>query len=174
MDIIAHILGFSAMALSFYSATLKDDQKLIIYQIFVNFLFIPHFILLGSYSTALVVTFIMFRIIAAYKYNNNLIYSLFMASGVLQLCYVFYSHLPWFEYLPVLSSILVTHTYFKLRGIPMRITFIAGGVLWIIAAINLNSPSVALINFVGILIHCSTIFRLSKENEVKSASTAPT
>lgn len=143
MEILAHLLGYSAMAISLYSCTFKDDKKLILFQIFVNLLFIPHFLLLGSFSTAIVVTFIMLRIISAYKYNNNYTYSLFMIVGCIQLFYVGYQNLPWFEFLPVLSSIIVTHTYFKLKGITMRATFIVGGILWIIAAINLNSPSVS-------------------------------
>ncbi len=163
MEILAHLFGYSGMAISLYSCTFKDDQKLLLFQIFVNLLFIPHFILLGSYSTAIVVTFIMLRIIAAYKYNNNYTYFLFIIIGFSQLFYVGYQNLPWFEFLPILSSIIVTHTYFKLKGITMRATFILGGILWIIAALHLDSPSVAIINGVGILIHIHTIFRLHKD-----------
>lgn len=164
-EIFAHLFGYAAMGIGFYSLTFKEDQKLIIFQIFVNLLLIPHFILLGSYSTALVATFIMLRIMAAYKYKNNYTYSFFMLVGFAQLVYIAYIQMPFAEYLPIIASILVTHTYFKMNGIPMRITFIIGGFLWIATGLLLNSYSVAIINGIGILIHCTTIFRLHKDKK---------
>lgn len=164
MEIFAHILGFGVLILSLYSLTKKDDKKLTFYQIIVNLLLIPHFLLLGSTQSAIAAAIICVRVLAAYKYNNNYTYLFFMSAGFLHLSWAFYTGIDFYEYFPIISGIIVTHTYFKLTQIKMRVCFIIGGVCWIIAGIGLGSYSVAIINFLGILMHISTIYRINKDN----------
>lgn len=165
MNYFAELFGWSAMLVGFYSLTSKDDEKLTFLQIIVNLLFIPHFILLGSVSSAVVVGFIALRIFSAYKYKNNYTYTFFMLAGIMQFAYALYGQVAWFEYLPIISSMLVTHTYFKLKQIPMRVLFIVGGILWVIAGTMLNSSSIVVANGLGIVIHFITIYRIYKDSK---------
>lgn len=166
MENLGHIFGYLSLLLGWYSLTLKNDRKLTFYQIIVNALLIPHFFLLGSASSAVAVAFITLRVLTAYLYKNNITYSIFMLLGIAQLFYAGYQSLPWYEYLPILAGILVTHTYFKLEKIPMRILFIIGGVLWIIASMAMESYSVAILNFTGIIIHLITMARIYKDDKL--------
>lgn len=163
MELTAHIIGGIAAIIGFYSLTQKNDEKLFILQIIMNALLIPHFWLLGFESSAVVVLLITLRISAAYKYNNKMTYWIFMIAPFFQAGYMYYQNIEYFEYLGVIASLISTQCYFKLKQIPMRIGFIVTGVLWCYLGYFTGSYFIFLMNFIGMILHASTIYRIKKE-----------
>ncbi|MCY9874016.1 YgjV family protein [Vibrio barjaei] len=164
VQMLGQLFGVVSMVMTFVSLTKTDDQRLLVMQIVASVLMVPHFLLLGSPATAAVAGLMALRIITAFKYNNDVTYGLFMLAGVVQLLYCAYVGVIWYELMPIVASIIGTHTYFRLRGVVMRLSFIAGGVFWIIGAAGVGSYSMVIINAVGIALHLITICRLKCEN----------
>lgn len=160
---LAELFGITSAFIGFYSLTLKNDKVLTILQIFVNLLLIPHFLLLGYTSSAIVVSLISLRIFFAYKYNSNLTYSIFILIAIGQVIYMGMGAPNWYEFLPAIAGIVVTHVYFKLKGIPMRIGFIIACILWTTGCLFMGSYSVAIMNAIGGILNLSTIIRLKRE-----------
>lgn len=165
MEYLGQGVGLLAAAIGFYSLTFKDDKKLLFLQIITNFLLVIHFLLLGFPSSAMVAGLVTLRILAAYKFNNNYTYSFFMVACFIQGYIMFINGTQYFEYFGLVATFIATHVYFKLTKIPMRVGFIMGGICWCVTAYYTNSYSVFLMNFVGCLIHLSTIYRMKKDQE---------
>jgi len=160
---LAQAIGFLAISISFYSITLKDDKAMMTGGIICGLLLFPHFMLLGSMVSAASVLFITIRVWCAKNYPSDRLMYLFLFLSIVQ-SYLMVT--AWTEIFSILSTLIATVVYFKLKGFWMRIGFIVPCILWVVDAIIINSYPNMILNGFGMLIHISTAYRIYKTEGV--------
>lgn len=166
MEFIGQIIGYLAMAIGFFALTLKDDLWLRKVALLATCLMIPHYFLIGSPSSALVVALIGLRIWCSYRYKNDYVYYGFLGLSCVQILGMVWYQVAWFDYFPAVACLFSTYIYFRLEGIAMRVAFIIACLFWVIGCWAMASYPGLISNAVGIGLHLITITRLLRDRAV--------
>jgi hypothetical protein len=158
----AQSIGFIAILISFYAMTLKDDKAMMNGSILCCIILVPHFIMLGSMVSAASVAFIGIRVWVAKNYPSNKLMYLFLILGFFQ-AWVMIEN--WQQIFSILSVLVATVIYFKLKGFWMRLALVVTCIFWVIDSIIIGSYPSLILNSFGALIHASTAYRIYTEGK---------
>lgn len=160
-DIIAQIIGFIPLILSYFVFSRSDRKKIILYKACSDFFGAIHFFVLGAFSGGVINTVNVLRnIIFAQKdkkwASSNVIPALFMLFTVV--CAI-----PTFrgvqDLLPIIGSCLAIVGFWQNDVKKLRIFNLAGVILWLAYGIMTVSVSTIIYNILSIISILSVLFK---------------
>lgn len=159
------IVSFALGILCFYQ---QDDRKLKMMMVVMNLNHALHFALLGATTSVASALLSLTRTFLALHTSSKSMAWLFIgitaAWGLLLADH-------WQDLLPVMGSCIGTYTVFCLKGIVMRIGFLAGAFCWLINNILVGSIGLTLLESTLILVNLNTIRKLHLAKKIGQIST---
>lgn len=158
------LLSFILGIVCFYQ---KDDRKLKIVMVAMNVNHALHFALLGATTAVASSILSLLRTFLAIHTDSKAMAYLFI---VVTASWGVYLADHWYDLFPVVGSCIGTYTVFCLRGIIMRVGFLAGAVCWLINNILVGSIGLTLLESTLILVNLNTIRRLHLAKKIGQIS----
>lgn len=164
VGLLSFVLGLS----TFYQ---KDDRRLKIVMLVFNVNHLIHYLLLGSMMSALSSLFSALRTGTAVYLSSNrctiegaekIAVTVFISVSVaigLSLAN------SWWELWPIVGTAIGTYALFMLKGIVMRLAFLAGASCWLINNILIGSIGGTLLELCVITINLVTIARILRDKK---------
>ncbi|MGH1398571.1 MAG: YgjV family protein [Alphaproteobacteria bacterium] len=158
------IIGYLGMMLGVFAFSQKDDARLKALMVCMTLVLVVHFSLLGSYVAAVssclagsraglsLVPFVMRR--------RHWFAALFV---VLTCGLSAYTYTRWIDVFPFFTAIFGTFAFFYLRGVRMRMAFVAIGSLWLTHNVLAQSYGPAVMEVFIMSANLVTIYRLRRD-----------
>ncbi|WP_432454654.1 YgjV family protein [Agarivorans sp. QJM3NY_29] len=156
----AQALGFVSFALGISTFYQKNDKTLKIVMLIFNLNHFVHYLLLGSVVSALSALLSALRTATAIYVSSKKVAVVFISISLASGIYM--SDTLW-DLWPILGTIIGTYSVFVLKGIPMRLGFLAGASCWLINNITVGSIGGTLLEITVIHMNLITIYRLTRE-----------
>ncbi|WP_432460868.1 MULTISPECIES: YgjV family protein [unclassified Agarivorans] len=156
----AQALGFVSFALGISTFYQKNDKTLKIVMLIFNLNHLVHYLLLGSVVSALSALLSALRTATAIYVSSKKVAVVFISISLASGIYM--SDTLW-DLWPILGTIIGTYSVFVLKGIPMRLGFLAGASCWLINNITVGSIGGTLLEITVIHMNLITIYRLTRE-----------
>ena len=163
----AQAVGLVSFALGIVCFYQKDDRKLKIVMVVMNLNHALHFALLGATTAVASSILSLVRTFLALHTDSKVIAFVFIA---ITAGWGFYLADHWYDLFPVLGSCIGTYTVFCLKGIVMRLGFLAGAICWLINNILVGSIGLTLLETTLIIVNLNTIRRLHIANKLSKIS----
>jgi hypothetical protein len=154
MDMIPHLVGYLALAITLVSFSLANDRSLQKLNLTGCVLWAVHFGMLGEWSACLMLIIAGVMVSASIsglpKLTNiawllNIILIPIMASMILG------GGASWFEIFPVIGGFFINTGVAKCKGYGMTATIAIGHLIWIVAAIGMGSVPATVANALNLL-----------------------
>lgn len=162
----AQALGFVSFALGVVAFCQKDDRKLKIIMLMLNFNHMVHFYLLGSIVSALSSMLSVTRTASAIFTSSKWVALFFVVTG--SAFGALYAH-SFKDLWPIFGMIGGTISIFLLKGIVMRIGLLFSSICWLINNIIISSIGGTLLETTVISINIFTMLRLYYDNLKRAA-----
>lgn len=159
--IIAQALGFLALGFGIYAYSQKNDRRLVILMIIQNAILCLHFALLGRVTASFMTGLLSLRNLISLQKGAKVLAPLFI---LFYLLFGYASYEVWQDIIPPICSCLTTIAYFYMRGIPMRLVFLAVSLAWLIHNIVSGSIGPAIMEAFLLLANFRTIYQMRKED----------
>lgn len=163
----AQAVGLVSFALGILCFYQKDDRKLKIVMVAMNLNHTLHFALLGATTAVASSILSLARTLLALQTDSKVIAFIFIAVTA---GWGLYLADHWYDLFPVLGSCIGTYTVFCLKGIAMRLGFLAGAMCWLINNILVGSIGLTLLESTLIIVNLNTIRRLHIANKLSQIS----
>ncbi len=161
MDVsVAQVLGFVSFGLGISTFYQKDDRRLKVLMLVFNLNHLLHFLLLGSVISAAGALLSAIRTSTAI-YTSS--YKVAMAFVVASIAMGSYLVENWWDWIPMVGTVIGTISVFCLSGIAMRVGFLVGAFLWLANNILVGSIGGTLLEATLIAMNLITISRLVKD-----------
>ncbi|RZR37562.1 YgjV family protein [Vibrio vulnificus] len=157
---LAQALGFLSFGLGISTFYQKNDRHLKILMLVFNLNHLLHFLLLGSMLSALSALLSALRTTTSIFTSSKWVAAIFILIGIVSGLGMA-EH--WWELWPIVGTVIGTYSLFVLRGIRMRIGFLAGATCWLINNILVGSIGGTLLEMTVIIMNLITIYRLYRQ-----------
>ena len=157
-EMITQGIGLIASAVIIFSFTQKADNRLKVFLIIGNLIFILHFFMLGAFAGMLVNMINALRVGFSIKFYKSTKMMLFFMLAYITACGITYQNI--YDILPVISGVLGSFSMFKLSGISMRLTGLIGSSAWLSYAIVFHSIGGIITEVSVLILNTLTILRL--------------
>lgn len=168
MDIIAEpfslaqAFGLVSFALGLSTFYQKDDRRLKIVMLILNLNHLVHYVLMGSAVSALSALLSALRTATAIYISSAWVAVVFIVVSVsLGVSLADSVSDLW----PILGTVIGTYSVFMLKGITMRLAFLAGASCWLVNNILIGSIGGTLLELSVITINLVTIIRLLRDQK---------
>ncbi|MBV1842618.1 YgjV family protein [Photobacterium ganghwense] len=162
----AQALGFVSFALGISTFYQKDDRKLKIVMLIFNLNHLVHFLLLGSLVSALSALLSALRTATAIYVSSIKVAALFISISLIS---GFWLADNLWDLWPILGTVIGTYSVFMLKGIAMRLGFLAGATCWLINNLSIGSIGGSLLEMTVISVNIITIYRLNRDRQQQPA-----
>lgn len=159
---IGQVLGFVSFGLGISTFYQKSDRRLKILMLVLNVNHLLHYLLLGSFVSALAAALSALRTTAAIYTHSKRVALLFIATSIILGAMVAedLTHI-W----PLLGTIIGTYSVFVLKGVAMRLGFLVGGFCWMTNNLLVGSIGGTLLEVTLLVTNMITIYRLLQDNK---------
>lgn len=161
--ILAQALGFVSYGLGICCFYQRDDKRLKIIMLIMSINNVVHFYLLGAVTASLASVLSVVRTGLALKTSKKSVAVTFILITLI-LGYAISDR--WQDIFPILATSIGTYAVFCLRGIQMRLAFLAGALCWLINNILVGSIGGTMLEITLLVINGNTIRRLYFENRI--------
>ena len=159
---LAQAFGFVSFALGLSTFYQKDDRRLKIVMLILNLNHLVHYLLMGSVVSALSALLSALRTATAIYISSAWVAAVFIVASIG--FGVALADSVW-QLWPILGTVIGTYSVFMLKGITMRLAFLAGATCWLINNILIGSIGGTLLELSVISINLVTIMRLLKDQK---------
>lgn len=164
----AQAVGLVSFALGILCFYQQDDRKLKIMMVVMNLNHALHFALLGATTAVASALLSLTRTFLALHTSSKPMAWFFI--GITAVWGVLLAD-HWQDLFPVVGSCIGTYTVFCLKGIVMRIGFLAGAICWLINNILVGSIGLTLLESTLIVVNLNTIRKLHLAKKIGQIST---
>ncbi|MDD3303054.1 MAG: YgjV family protein [Candidatus Gracilibacteria bacterium] len=158
---IGQIVGFIGFILSIIASQNKCDKRMKNLNGVSLLFWVIHYFLIGLYPAVASDLIGAIRNFLSVKYKGNNKIILLIISTYIIFLIITYNNI--YSFLPIISGIIVTFTFFKLGGIKMRLILIGCSIMWIVYNIIGKSLGGITIELFLITSNIITIYRLYKD-----------
>ena len=162
---IAQWLGLLSFALGVVSFYQRDDKKLKIVMLALQFNNVLHYGLLGAWTASFSSMLSVARTGLALRTRSRRLAYLFIALSFL-LGWVIGD--TWTDIFPILGTSMGTYAMFCLSGIRMRLAFLLGSAFWLTNNIIVGSIGGTLLEMTIVIVNLNTIRRLYKSQKLNT------
>lgn len=144
LDIVAQIIGFLALAFTAGSFQGKNRKRILIFQSLGSFLWMVQFILLGSYTGAIVNSISVIRNVFYYFKDKNKLFSskwLPFLAGILYVICGIFTFDGILSVLPVIAALIASVAFYITEEKKIRILSLFVSPLWMVY--DIFAPSIA-------------------------------
>ena len=159
---LAQAFGFVSFVLGLSTFYQKDDRRLKIVMLILNLNHLIHYLLMGSIVSALSAVLSALRTATAIYISSAWVAAVFIVVSVS--FGVALADSVW-QLWPILGTVIGTYSVFMLKGIAMRLAFLAGATCWLINNILIGSIGGTLLELSVITINIVTIMRLVRDQK---------
>jgi len=163
---LAQAFGFVSFILGVLTFYQKDDRKLKIVMMILQFNHVVHFILLGSVISALSSVIAALRTATSIYSSSKKVATFFIVVGLLSA--VLLAESIW-DLLPMIGMAIGTYSLFILKGINMRVGLLIGATFWLANNIIVGSIGGTLLELTNIAVNGLTVIRLWREKRILNA-----